>query len=66
MSKPEDSNPIRTVNNALELIPVEWRDAELFVGDTNGRIIRVLKISLEQNTIGRRVVVLSVSDFSPK
>ena len=47
----------------LKKIPIEWRDADIAVGDLLERCYRVQRVILHQTVDGKKVVVVTPTPF---
>lgn len=47
-----------TMNDLLQLIPGEWRDVKVSVGDNINRAHQIKRVALHVNRNGSRVIVL--------
>lgn len=67
-----DSKPVIQLPNAwnttkiISLVPQNWRNVEVFIGDSIGNGVKIRRVSLHTNRSGRRVVLLHAKESEPQ
>lgn len=66
MTEPKPINNLSTASDVIRCIPDTWRKAEIMMQDQHGQFTKVARISLQSNSIGRRVVMIHATGTAPR